>query len=160
MAQDWNRLVEEWGIWTQLAGMPGTSVEVDTDSDEIRFVSREGVYLLKKERDWWVVDESDDRGKWYAATVTCSTVQLAEKYLTWTWASLARTVVGQPQLGRQFQELGLNHEVRQSESERANFVELTTRDGVAVVPISKAVVLSHVLPLPATQLDEILRQGL
>ena len=161
MAQEFKQLMAEWETWARLAGMSGSSsVQQGDGAHGIRFCSQDGDYQLKRDNSWWVIDESDDHGKWYLATATCSTIELAEKYLIWTWGSLARTVVGAEQLGRRFQQQGFNQMVQQVPADRANFVELRTLDGIAVVPNSKSVVLSRVLALPLSQVDAILRAGL
>ena len=85
---------------------------------------------------------------------------MAQKYLIWTWATTARTVIGAPQLGKRFQQQGFNNKVRSSEGSRANFVQLITPYGTAEVPGSKSIVLSHVMPMPLTQLIETLGEGL
>ncbi|WP_293244367.1 hypothetical protein, partial [Mycolicibacterium sp.] len=62
--------------------------------------------------------------------------------------------------GRRLQQQGFNEDVRRAPAAQANFVELAVPDGVAVAPNSKSAILSHVLPLSLTRLDEMLRQGL
>lgn len=158
--QETERLVREWNEWTRLAGMTGTSVEEGDDAVGVQFRSSDGDFRLRKEGGWWVIDESDDRGKTCPATATFSSRELAEKYLVWTWGSTARTTVGAEQLGRVLRQRGFNPDVPHAPALRDNFVELATPDGLAIVPNSKSVILNHVLTLTPDQLDEMLRQGL
>ncbi|MFC7673257.1 hypothetical protein ACFQWH_09260 [Mycolicibacterium sp. GCM10028919] len=157
---EFDQLVAQWKYWTNIAGIAHVSVDRQDGVTEIGFRSDEGAYFLRRDGDWWSVDETDDRGKTYPATVSCSTVPLAQKYLIWTWATTARTVIGAPQLGRRFQQQGFNTEVHSSESSRANFVQLITPNGTAEVPGSKSIILSHVMPMPLAQLIETLGEGL
>lgn len=156
-----DRLTAEWKYWTQMAGMAGaSSVRLGDSAAETRFCSDGGDFALRRDGEWWAIDESDERGKWYSATATFSTIQFAEKYLIWTWGSLARTTVRAEQLGRRLQQQGFNERVDQKLAAQANFVELTTQDGIAIVPNSQGVILSHVLVLSLPQLDGMLRTGL
>lgn len=154
-------LISQWDRWTTLAGLPRPRVVEGTDSDaEVEFVSGEGSYVLRRHVDRWTVDESDDRGHRYPAQIRCSTFDLAAKYLIWTWATTARSVVGAPQLGRRYQMLGPNASAGIGEGDRPNTVKLTTSDGWALVPASKSVILSHVLALSFEDLDKVLSEGL
>lgn len=132
MVQDTMELVTAWSDWTRAAGMTGSSVREGGSTADVQFCSSDSNYHLKRDGSWWLIDESDERGNCYPATATFSTIQLAEKYLIWTWGSLARTAVGAEQLGRRFQQQGLNDEVGHGATVRANFIELTTPDGVAL----------------------------
>lgn len=161
MVREIDRLAAEWVHWTLAAGMAGASwVRLGNSAAETRFCSDGGDYALRRDGKWWVVDESDERGKWYSATATFSTIQLAEKYLIWTWGSLARTTVRAEQLSRRLQQQGFDERVHQKPAARANFVELSTPDGTAIVPNSQSVILSHILVLSLPQLGGMLRTGL
>jgi hypothetical protein len=158
MEQGIKRLVSEWENWTRVAGMAGSSsVREADDTVEIRFSADDGDYVLRKDDDWWVIDESDELGKWYRKTAMFSSIQLASKYLIWTWGLQARTAVGAEQLGRRFQQQGFDEDAHQTPAFRADFVELSTPDGLAAVPNSKSVILSRVLALSHAELDEMLR---
>lgn len=159
--QEIDRLAAEWVHWTLAAGMAGASwVRLGDCAAETRFCCDGGDYALRRDGRWWVVDESDERGKWYSATATFSTIRLAEKHLIWTWGSLARTTVRAEQLGRRLQQQGFDERVHQKRAVQANFVELSTPDGPAIVPNSQSVILSRVLMLSLSQLDGMVRTGL
>lgn len=161
MVPEIDRLVAEWVHWTLAAGMAGASwVRLGDGVAETRFCSDGGDYALRRDGKWWVVDESDERGKWYSATATFSTIKLAEKYLIWTWGSLARTTVRAEQLGRRLQQHEVDERVHQRPAAKANLVELSTPDGTAIVPRSQSAILSRVLVLSLAELDGMLRTGL
>lgn len=79
--------------------MTDVSVSEAHEDCLIRFKSADESVCLGQEGTWWVIDEVDDRGKRYDYTARFSTFELAEKYLIWTWGSVARSVLRAEQLG-------------------------------------------------------------
>ncbi|MBX9919241.1 MAG: hypothetical protein K2Y33_05330 [Mycolicibacterium frederiksbergense] len=154
------RLAEHWINWTQLSGTTDVSVsEADKDC-LIRFKSADGSFFLRREGTWWVIDEVDDHGKRYADTTRFSTFELAEKYLIWTWGSVARSVLRAEQLGVRLNSLGMAPGVSVEPTDREYVVELHAATGVAILPLSGATIASHWMTLSIEEVEQMLEAGL
>lgn len=96
---DYSRLAANWIRWSGLSGVSNASMSEDRANNRVVFKSGEGSFTLRHQGDWWSLDESDDRGSHRFEAARFSAFTLAEIYLIWTWASLARTAIGVKNLG-------------------------------------------------------------
>lgn len=157
---NFTRLTEQWIKWTRLSGMTDASVSEADENCLIRFTSADESFFLRREGTWWVIDEVDDRGKRYDDTARFSTFELAEKYLIWTWGSVARSVLRAEQLGVRLNSLGMAPGVRVEPTDREYVVELHAATGVAILPLSRATIASHWMTLSIEEVEQMLADGL
>ncbi|KUI48153.1 hypothetical protein AU198_19205 [Mycobacterium sp. GA-1199] len=160
MQPDFSRLATSWDEWANRAQLTHVGASDSRDDGDMAFTSDDASFYLRLEDGWWVLDEVDDRGKRYPGTARFSTFELVERYLIWTWASVARSLLGAEQLGRQLHSLGVKAGVEVLPTDREYVMELRLRDGVAILPASKVPVFSHVLDMPLHELDQMIRQGI
>lgn len=156
---DFSRLSRSWTEWTNLARMTRVSVSAERDVTHIGFTSDDQSFHLRKEGEWWTIDEVDDRGKRYEATATFSTLDLAEKYLIWNWASVTRTAIGAKQLGVHLHALGMAPHIEMVPTERDYFVELRSPGGSAALPKSSATIFSHLMLKSVDDVEQMVQEG-
>lgn len=154
------RLSEHWMKWTRLSRMSNVSASEAVEDCLIRFTSGDESFFLRQEGVWWVIDEVDDRGKRYDDTAKFSTFELAEKYLIWTWGSVARSVLRAEQLGVRLSSLGMAPGVRVEPTDREYVVELHAATGVAILPLSRVTIASHWMTLSIEEVEQMLADGL
>jgi hypothetical protein len=156
---DFSGLSRSWFEWTSLARMTHVSVSVNCDDCLIFFKSDDQSFHLRRDGDWWVIDEVDDRGKRYSATAKFSTFELAETYLIWNWASVTRSAIGAKQLGAHLHTLGMSPGVETVPTEREYFVELRGPAGSAILPMSSATIFSHLMSKSVDEIEQMVREG-
>ena len=157
---DFSRLTRNWLEWTRLARMTHVAVSEDCDDCQICFTSDDQSFHLRQDGEWWTIDEIDDRGKRYDATAKFSPFELAQKYLIWNWASVARSAIGAVPLGRHLQALGTAPGVEIVPTEREYFVELRASTGSAILPASSATIFSHLMSKSVDQVEQMVKEGL
>ncbi|MUL64173.1 hypothetical protein BOO86_06825 [Mycobacterium sp. CBMA 234] len=107
-----------------------------------------------------MLDETDDRGKKYVETAKFSTLELTEKYLTWKWASFARTIRGLPALGPQLYQQGFSGDVTVSPTSNEWRNEMTDSTGSAILPQPDSTIFSHLMPKTLSEIDRFVGQGI
>ncbi len=155
---DYSRLAANWIRWSGLSCIPNASVIEDRANDRVVFKSREGSFTLYHQGDWWSLDETDDRGSQHYDTARFSTFALAEIYLIWTWASVARTAVGAKNLGAALYAAGFNPAVA-VEEETPGVYKLSSRAGTAIVTGVKATIISHLMEEPVEKVEALVSTG-
>jgi hypothetical protein len=156
---DFSRLSANWIDWTSIAGMTHVSETTDCTDCQILFKSDDQSFHLRREDDWWAVDEVDDRGRRYNDTARFSTFELAEIYLIWSWASVTRTAIGAKQLGSYLHSQGMEPGVRITPTDREYYVELETSRGSAILPTSNATIFSHLMSKSVEEIEQMVREG-
>ncbi|MGE2736080.1 hypothetical protein [Mycolicibacterium vaccae] len=101
----------------------------------------------------------DERGQRHDDIASFSTFDLAEKYLIWNWASLARSTIGAPQLGSELYAQGFNPKV-QVHQLREGVYRLTSTVGDAVVMGVPATIFSHLMSKSVDEVERMVRQDL
>ncbi len=139
--------------------MTHVSVTTDCADCQILFKSDDQSFHLRRDRNWWTVDEVDDRGQRYNETAKFSTFELAEIYLIWSWASVTRTAIGAKQLGYDLHSQGMKPGVRITATDREYFVELQTSRGSAILPTSNATIFSHLMSKSVEEIEKMVREG-
>lgn len=157
---DFTRLKDNWLKWTGLAGMSAVKVSTDAGDSQISFESDDQSFHLRQDGSWWVLDTVDDRGRRYANIATFSDFELAEKYLIWKWASVARSTVRAAQLGARLHALGMAPGVRTSPGKNEGAVELHRLASSALVPRSFAVIFSHLMSKSVDEVEQMVMEGL
>lgn len=157
---DFARLSSNWIKWSTMIGIGGVAVSTDCDDCDIAFLSDDNSVHLHHEDGWWAVDTVNDRGRRYDDVALLSTYELAEKFLIWRWASIARTAIGASQLGPELQSLGPMTTVEFVKTSRDHFVELRIPDGRAVVSDASATVFGHVMCMSVEEIERLLAQDI
>jgi hypothetical protein len=85
---------------------------------------------------------------------------LAEKYLTWNWASTARSAEGLPVKDPEFYDAGFAPDVTVQTTDGDGYFELRSSDGSAVLSRPYATIFSHVMTLPPEEIHDILQSDL
>lgn len=159
MKPDCKRLADNWTTWAGLSRSTGVSVDDHPNEDQIVFRSSDFSYRLHLDDGSWVLDELDDRNQWRRAVGRFSTFEMAEKYLIWAWASLARSVVGAPNLGSALYAQGFASPVQVTQVSAGSY-ELTTPAGSVVLPLVKATIFSHLMDRPVEDIEREVSSGL
>ncbi|WP_082949810.1 hypothetical protein [Mycobacterium sp. ACS4331] len=135
------------------------SIDDDHDGDQVVFRSSDFSYRLHLDDGSWVLDELDDRNQWRPEVGRFSTFELAEKYLIWAWASLARSAVDAPNLGSSLyaQGFAVSVDTRQISAGR---YELNSPAGSAVLPLVKAMIFSHLMDRQVEDIELEVSSGL
>lgn len=160
MSVDFSALSASWAEWSNLAGLAHVATSIAHHGSAVDFASSDGSFHLEQDNGWWVLDEVDERGQRYEGTARFSTFDLAQKYLVWRWASIARSALGAPQLGRRLQSLGVNPGVAVLPTDREYVSELRLPNGAAIIPASQVPVFSHVLSMSFDEIGQLVRQNL
>ncbi|AQA06370.1 hypothetical protein BVC93_13150 [Mycobacterium sp. MS1601] len=79
---------------------------------------------------------------------------MAEKYLVWTWASLARSYVGATILGRPLYDAGFAAGVEKELVAPGTF-ELRSREGCAVLMEPYGTIFSHLIDMTEEQIEKM-----
>lgn len=85
---------------------------------------------------------------------------MAEKYLIWTWGSVARGVLHVEQLGVRLHSLGMAPGVRVEPTDREYRVQLHAASDTAILTLSKATIASHCMTLLIEEVEQMLEAGL
>jgi hypothetical protein len=157
---DFSRLSSNWIKWSTMAGIRGGSVSTECDDCDIAFLSDDNSVHLHHNDGWWAVDTVDDRGRRYNNIALLSTYELAEKFLIWRWASIARTAIGVRQLGAELHSQGPMPTVEFVKASRDHFIELRTHEGRAIVSEASATVFSHVMRMSVRDVESLLAQDI
>jgi hypothetical protein len=157
---DFTRLSEHWIKWTRLSRMTDVLISEADENCLIRFKSADETFSLRVEGAWWVIDEVDDRGHRYDETARFSTFELAEKYLIWTWGSVARSVLRADRLGLRLNSRGMAPGIIVVSTDREYVVELHAATGAAVLPLSRATIASHWMTLSIDDIEQMLAAGI
>lgn len=108
---------------------------------------------LRYDGAWWVIDTVNDRGQRHNDTAKFSTFDLAEKYLIWDWASMARGIIGVERLGPRLYAQGYSQSVTVIPVAQG-ISELRANTGNAILMEPYATIFSHIM---STSTDEIER---
>lgn len=157
---DFSRLKSAWIEWTGLARMPGVSVSTDCADCQISFIADDQSFHLRHDRDWWVVDRVDDRGKRSNGIAKFSTFELAEKYFIWKWGSFTRTALLLESLGPQFYKRGYNKDITVAPAESEWRSKLTSSAGSAILSQPDATIFSHLMSKSLGEIHQMVREGL
>jgi hypothetical protein len=157
---DFARLSSNWIKWSTMIGIGGVAVSTECDDCDIAFLSDDNSVHLHHNDGWWAVDTVNDRGRRYDDIALLSTFELAEKFLIWRWASIARTAIGARQLGAELHSQGLMPGVEMATASRDHFVELRTQGGRAVVSDASATVFSHVMRMSVEEIESLVAQDI
>lgn len=156
---DHSRLAANWLRWSGVSGVSSASIVEDHANDRVVFKAGEGSFTLRHQGDWWSLDETDDRGSHRFGAARFSAFTLAEIYLIWTWASLARTAIGAKDLGAELYAAGFNPAVA-VEEEMPGVYKLSSRAGTAVVTGVKATIISHLMEEPVEKVEALVSTGI
>jgi len=156
---NFSRLSAAWLRWTAWSGMWNPSVVADDGQETAEFKSDDQTYHVKHEGNWWVVDETNDRGRVYPAVAMFSSFDLAERFLLLDWALLMRDDLASGSLGRDLYELGYSTSVTVTEV-RKGFVEIRCGVGAAVLPVLNATVFSHLMLMPTEEIEKLVNVGM
>jgi hypothetical protein len=156
---DYSRLVNDWTYWAELAHFQGVSSSTSCEDCAVSFSSLDYSVHLRNEGTWWIIDTVDDRGQRNADAAKFSSYELAEKYLAWTWASLARSAIGAQPLGPGLYSQGIAPEIDTVEF-KTGIYELRKGDERAVLVEPYATIFSHLLSKPLIEIEQMVRQGL
>ncbi|BBZ08158.1 hypothetical protein MDOR_23270 [Mycolicibacterium doricum] len=159
MSTDFSKLAASWIEWANSAHLTHVAVSTDCEDCEVAFTSDDQSFHLRQDNGWWVLDTVDERGRRYSSTAKFSTFDLAEKYLVWRWASVARSVMRAKQLGRYLHSLGIKPGVEVLPTDREYVVELWLHGGIAILPASEVPVFSHVLDMSLEEVEQTVREG-
>ncbi|MGV0646325.1 hypothetical protein ABQE44_23305 [Mycolicibacterium sp. XJ2546] len=146
-------------MWSNLSQWANASVSTDCDGAQVCFKSDDASFYLRQSADQWILDEVDDRGQRRDDAARFSTFDLAEKYLIWNWASLARSTIRAPSLGRELYAQGFSPKV-QMHRLREGVYRLTSPAGEAIVKGVPATIFSHLMLKSADEIDRIVKRGL
>ena len=149
---DFSRLIAHWQRWTP--GVGGGQISVTTDCYDCDIFFRTDDYgtHLRHDATWWIVDTIDDRGQLHSDTAKLSTFDLAEKYLIWNWASIARGVLGARRLGPELYTQGLSSDV-EAVPISEGILELRSQDGNAILMEPYATIFSHLMSKPVDEIE-------
>ncbi|ULE34025.1 hypothetical protein [Mycobacterium sp. IDR2000157661] len=146
-------------MWSNMSQLANALVSTDCDGAQICFKSEDGSFYLRQEAGRWILDQVDERGQRHDDAASFSSFELAEKYLIWNWASVARSAIGAPGLGRALHALGFNPEVRVDQL-REGIYRLTSPFGDAVVMGVPATIFSHLMSKSVDDIEQMVRQDL
>jgi hypothetical protein len=153
------RLSQNWLYWSGLGQLSDLSVSTSCDDCTILFSSNDYSVHLRENGGWWIVDTVDDRRQRSNDTAKFSTYELAEKYLVWTWASLARSFVRAPILGPKFYSQGFASGVEAIQLGEAGLYELRSPEGQAVLREPSATIFSHLILMSEEDIERMVRDG-
>jgi hypothetical protein len=142
-----------------LGQLSDLSVSTSCEDCTILFSSRDYSVHLREVGGWWIVDTVDDRHQRSNDTARFSTYELAEKYLVWTWASMARSYVRAPILGPKFYSQGFASSVEAIQLGQVGLYELRSPEGQAVLSEPSATIFSHLILMPEEDIERMVRAG-
>jgi hypothetical protein len=153
---DFARLYAEWHRWGREIGGGEAVVSAECDDCEILFSTDDYAVHLRAENHWWIVDVVDDRGQRRSNVAELSTFQLAEKYLTWDWVTMAKSNLASGQLGAELYRQGYSTGVSVAELNSGK-VEVCLHDECAILVVGTAAIFSHVMKMSLDEIEEIAR---
>ncbi|MCG7594953.1 hypothetical protein [Mycobacterium sp. PSTR-4-N] len=154
-----SRLRANWLTWTTWAGMSNPSVVAEDGNEDAVFKSDDQTCHLQHDGEWWVLDVTNDRGKFYPAAAKFSSFELAEKYLIWDWATSLRSDLASGPLGTDLYKLGYSPSVKATEV-RLGFVELSGDAGTAALSTVNATIFSHLMAKPVEEIERLVNVGM
>jgi hypothetical protein len=153
---DFSRLTAHWYRWAPGMGPGQISVETSCDDCEIMFSSNDYGVHLRHDATWWIVDTVDDRGQLHSDAAKLSSYDLAERYLIWNWASIAR---GARRLGPELYAKGLSPDVEAVPISEGIF-ELRSQEGNAILMEPDATIFSHLISKSVDEIERMVTAGL
>ncbi len=151
---DFSRLSASWVEWSNRAQLTNPGVTTNCDDCEIAFTSDDYSVHLRHDDIWWIVDTVDDRGQRHSDTAKLSTFDLAEKYLVWSWASIARGVLGARRLGPDLYARGFSPDVEVIPVSEG-ISELQSQSGNAILMEPYATIFSHLMSKSIDEIEDL-----
>jgi hypothetical protein len=156
---DTTRLSTNWLKWTTIAHLGDVSVSRDCDDCLIAFKATDYAFHLRHTGPWWVIDTVDDRGQRHIDVAKLSTFELAEKYLIWRWASIARGIIGVERLGPRLYKLGYSGDVVVTPL-APGIAELHSAVGDAILMEPDSTIFSHVILRSIDEIERMMTDGI
>jgi hypothetical protein len=154
-----SQLSADWFKWTRLARLADVSVSMECNDCQVMFRSSDYTFHLRNNGAWWTIDTVDDRGQRRNDTAKLSTFELAEKYLIWEWASMARSIIGVERLGRRLYAQGYSPDVEVI-SIAEGIVELRSSVGSAILMEPYATIFSHLISKSIDEIERMVADGI
>lgn len=151
---DVSRLSAIWSQWAPKAGLTGVSISVTCDDCKIAFKAADYAVHLRDESNRWTIDVVDDRGQRRNDVASFSDFKLAEKYLMWDWATLARSGLASGPLGADLYKLGYAPGVEVSELDNGN-VDLCLNGDCATLVVGDAAIFSHIMKMSVHEIMDV-----
>lgn len=151
---DFSRLTR---VWTELAprfSSRGVSVSTECADCLISFCSSDYTVHLRNEGTWWFVDKVDDRGQRIKGDARLSTFPLAEKYLLWRWATLARSSLASGRLGGDLYKQGYATGVDVFDLGNGR-IEVCFQGECANLVTGTSTIFSHIMKMSADSLESL-----
>lgn len=158
-AAEFERLSRNWFYWSGLAQLGGIAVSTSCPDCAVLFSSTEYSVHLRPSGDWWSVDTVNERGSRHDDDARFSSFALAEKYLVWMWASVARTVLQAPILGQQLYAKGFAAGVEAIPISPGTF-EIRSPDGCAVLIEPYATIFSHLMGKTEDEIEQMVMRDI
>lgn len=152
-------ITRHWLIWTTGAGMSNPSVVAEDGNEDAVFKSDDHTCHLKHDGEWWVLDVTNDRGKFCPAAAKFSSFDLAEKYLMWDWATTARSSLASGPLGTDLYKKDNAPSVEFSVI-REGFVEIRGSAGAVALSTVNATIFSHLMAKPVEEIERLVNAGM
>lgn len=156
---DYSRLVNNWTYWSSLAHFQNALSSTSCDDCRIRFTSSDYSVHLREEGTRWIIDTVDDRGQRSNDVAKFSSYELVEKYLIWTWSSMARSAIGAKPLGPELYSQGFDPNVDAIEIKEGIY-ELRNDEGRADLVEPYATIFSHLMSTPVDEIEQIVKHGI
>ena len=148
-----------WIVWSSIIPLANASASRDCDGAQGCFKSDNKSFYLRQSDDQWIVDEVDDRGQHRNDTARFSTLELAEKYLIWNWASVARSAVGAEPLRPELYAAGFSRDISVLQLKEGIY-KLTSPLGEAVLIGVSATIFSHLMTRSVDQIVDLVKEGI
>jgi hypothetical protein len=150
---DLSRLSTNWLRWAP--GMGGGSITVSTDcSDCVALFSTDDYSVhLRNERDWWIVDTVNDRGRRRNGAAKLSNFDLTERYLIWDWATTARSDLASGSLGADLAKQGYAPGVSVTKADTG--YEICLNDECAILSVVNATIFSHLMSKSVDEIEQL-----
>jgi hypothetical protein len=155
---DFARLSAEWHRWARGIGGGAAAVSTECDDCEALFSTDDYSVHLRTENRWWIIDVVDDRGQRRSNVAEFSTFELAEKYLTWDWVTMANSSLASGRLGAELYRQGYAADVNVTELNSGK-VEVCFHDECAILVVGTAAIFSHIMKMSLDEIQEIARLG-
>lgn len=143
---DFSRLSHIWSVWAPKAGLTGVDISLNCDDCKIAFKATDYSVHLRNSSDRWAVDIVDDRGQRRNSVATFTCFVLAEKYLIWDWATLARSGLASGQLGADLYRRGYAPGIQVSELDKGN-IQVCLNGDCATLVAGDATIFSHIMKM-------------
>jgi hypothetical protein len=155
---DISRLSANWHQWGPSLGGGSISVSTDCEDCEFLFSSRDYSVHLHNDGSWWIVDTVNDRGQRRNRAAKLSSFDLTEKYLTWDWATTARSSLASGPLGADLAKLGYAAGVEVSQVEKG--YQICLNDDCAILSVVNATIFSHLMSKPVDEIEQMVTAGI